>query len=164
VLTFRQAEHNDIATLRSLAEKIWHAYYPPIVGVAQVEYMLPMMYGEQVIRREIDDGVRWELASQDGEPVGFLSVTAEADQRAKLNKLYLLPELHGGGRGQELIERALEVAAILGAREIWLQVNKRNERACRAYLRAGFTVEKEAVFDIGNGFVMDDFILSRAVP
>jgi RimJ/RimL family protein N-acetyltransferase len=164
VLTFRQAEQADIATLRSLAEKIWRAYYPPIVGIAQVEYMLPMMYSEQVIQREIEDGVRWEMASQDGEPVGFLSVTAEADQRAKLNKLYLLPELHGGGRGQELIGRALELAATLGAREIWLQVNKRNERALRAYLRAGFTVEKDAVFDIGNGFVMDDFILSRAVP
>jgi len=164
VLNFRQAEHADIATLRALAEKIWRACYPPIIGMAQVEYMLEMMYSEEVIRRELDDGVRWELALDAGTPVGFLSISAEHDARAKLNKLYLVPELHGTGRGQQLIRRSLEVAASLGARELWLQVNKRNERAIHAYTRAGFRVDREAVFKIGNGFVMDDFIMCRVVP
>jgi GNAT superfamily N-acetyltransferase len=164
VLNFRHAEHADIATLRALAEKIWRACYPPIIGMAQVEYMLEMMYSEEVICREIEDGVRWELALHAGAPIGFLSLSPELNARAKLNKLYLVPELHGTGRGQQLITRALELAATLGARELWLQVNKRNERAIHAYTRAGFRVDREAVLKIGNGFVMDDFIMSRVVP
>jgi RimJ/RimL family protein N-acetyltransferase len=42
-------------------------------------------------------------------------------------------------------------------------VNKRNEPAIAAYLKAGFRIEKEAVFDIGGGFVMDDFLMVRPV-
>ena len=163
VLTFRPADLADILTLRTLAQEIWRAVYPAIIGSAQVEYMLEMMYAEEVIRREIDQGVRWELALNADEAVGFLSIAVETDGRAKLNKLYLLPRLHDTGGGQELIARACALAASLPARELWLQVNKRNERAIRAYRRAGFHVEKEAVFEIGNGFVMDDFIMTKAV-
>ena len=164
MLTFRRADHPDVATIRHLAERIWRACYPSIIGAAQVEYMLAAMYSEPVIRQEISDGVQWEIAYNENEPVGFLSITREKGDSAKLNKLYLVPELHGTGRGQQLIRRSLEVAASLGARELWLQVNKRNERAIHAYTRAGFRVDREAVFKIGNGFVMDDFIMCRVVP
>ncbi len=125
--------------------------------------MLEKMYAEESIRRELAEGVHWELAVVDDAPAGFLSIMQEAGGRAKLNKLYLVPELHRRGLGQKLIGRACEVALDLGASELWLQVNKRNERAIQAYRRAGFRVEKEAVFDIGSGFVMDDFIMLRQV-
>jgi ribosomal protein S18 acetylase RimI-like enzyme len=39
---------------------------------------------------------------------------------------------------------------------LWLQVNKRNGGAIAFYRAAGFEVVREAVFDIGGGFVMDD--------
>ena len=29
------------------------------------------------------------------------------------------------------------------------------------YARHGFTIEREEVIDIGNGFVMDDFVMLR---
>jgi RimJ/RimL family protein N-acetyltransferase len=165
VLTFRKADESDIATLRSLAQRIWRECYPAIIGSTQVEYMLELMYAPETIRREMSEGVHWELAHADDAPVGFLSLSLDGDGRAKLNKLYLAPELHGRGLGQELIRRACEsAAAIFHVKELWLQVNKRNEQAIQAYRRAGFRVEKEAIFDIGNGFVMDDFIMARAVP
>ena len=56
--------------------------------------------------------------------------------------------------GQRLLAHVCECARTLGARDVWMQVNKRNERAIGAYLKAGFRIEKEAVFDIGGGFVM----------
>ena len=54
------------------------------------------------------------------------------------------------------------VARRLGAPAVWLQVNKRNERAIGAYLKAGFEIIGEAVFDIGGGFVMDDYLMAKA--
>jgi len=55
------------------------------------------------------------------------------------------------------------VAAARGALSVWLQVNKQNTRAKRAYERAGYAVQRAAVFEIGCGFVMDDFIMTRSV-
>ncbi len=62
-----------------------------------------------------------------------------------------------------MLAHICEQARALGAPAVWLQVNKRNERAIAAYLRAGFQIEKEAVFDIGGGFVMDDYVMTRGV-
>jgi len=163
VIAFRRATAADVPLLRELAEKIWRDYYPAIIGVEQVEYMLGWMYAEETMTQELAEGVVWEIASLDAQPAGFLSVTSAADGHAKLNKLYLLPELHGLGLGRAMIERACEVARGLGASELFLQVNKRNERALRAYERANFRRVREAVFDIGGGFVMDDYVLARTL-
>jgi len=162
-LQFRRAVDADIPLLRQLAERVWRDYYPAIIGQTQVDYMLPLMYSDDVIRREIADGVVWELGLGENVPIAFLSIGLDSDGRAKLHKLYLDTAVHGRGFGQQLIHRAIEIARELGASELWLQVNKQNARAIRAYERAGFHLEKESVFDIGAGFVMDDFILARPV-
>jgi ribosomal protein S18 acetylase RimI-like enzyme len=159
-LQFRRATEADIPHLRQLAERIWRDYYPAIIGQAQVDYMLPRMYGEDVIRRELASGIIWELGDVESLPIAFLSIGLESTGRAKLHKLYLDTESHGRGYGQQLITRAIDVARELHASDIWLQVNKQNTRAIRAYERAGFHLEREAVVDIGEGFVMDDFFLS----
>ena len=41
---------------------------------------------------------------------------------------------------------------------MYLTVNKGNLRAVRAYEKFGFVRTEEQVSDIGNGFVMDDFV------
>lgn len=163
MIAFRRAASADVPLLRDLAQRIWREYYPPIIGSEQVEYMLAKMYAAEQIERELRDGVVWELALLGGEAAGFLSVAIEPGRSAKLNKLYLLPDLHGRGFGAAMIERALSLARDAGAAELWLQVNKRNDRALRAYERTGFARVQEAVFDIGGGFVMDDYVLARAL-
>jgi RimJ/RimL family protein N-acetyltransferase len=44
-----------------------------------------------------------------------------------------------------------------------LRVNKRNAPAIRSYLRAGFRFTEDIVSDIGSGFVMDDYVMEKAV-
>jgi ribosomal protein S18 acetylase RimI-like enzyme len=75
----------------------------------------------------------------------------------KLHKLYVLVERHGQGLGRAGLARVAEVAAALGAREVSLYVNKRNQKAIRAYERAGFTIAESMTSEIGGGFVMDDY-------
>jgi ribosomal protein S18 acetylase RimI-like enzyme len=164
-LAIRSASEAEIPTLRALAERIWRVSYAEMITPAQIDYMLEWMYAPETIAREMAEGVVWETAWLDGEMVGFHSCTLDtAEQRLKLNKLYLLPELQGFGLGQQLLERVHALAAQHGARQVWLQVNKNNARAIRAYERAGYRAERSAVFDIGGGFVMDDFIMTRTIP
>lgn len=161
--TIRPATADDIPTLRDLAERTWRVSYAAMLMPEQIDYMLVWMYAPEQIAREMQEGVAWELALVDGEPAGFFSLTIDEAHRAKLNKLYVLPDLQGQGFGRTLLARAEELATEYGAREIWLQVNKGNERARATYERAGYTIERADVFDIGGGFVMDDFIMRRTL-
>jgi ribosomal protein S18 acetylase RimI-like enzyme len=159
----RSATIEDIPLLRSLAQRIWRECYPGIIRVEQIEFMLEWMYSEEQLRREIAEGVVWEVVEETGEAIGFLSFQREADGRVKLNKLYLLPEHQGRGHSRGLLDRIMGQAQALGAHEVWLQVNKRNARAVAAYKKAGFEIAEETVFDIGGGFVMDDYLMAGKV-
>jgi hypothetical protein len=44
-----------------------------------------------------------------------------------------------------------------------LRVNKRNVLAIEAYRRNGFEVAGELCEEIGGGFVMDDYVMSRDI-
>ena len=148
-----------------MAERTWRKSYAAILSPAQMDYMLTRMYALDVIAREIADGVIWELAVHDEAPIGFHACAFDsADQSLKLHKLYVLPAAQGMGFGKALLARVRALAGTLGARKVWLQVNKNNASAIRAYERAGYCVERAAVFDIGGGFVMDDFIMALAIP
>lgn len=162
-MEIRPATEADIPLLRDLAQRIWRECYPGIITPEQIEFMLGWMYSEEEIRRQLAAKIPWEIAEQDGIAIGYLSYQLEPDCRVKISKLYVLPAQQRRGHGQQLLAHIGEQARKLGASEVWLQVNKRNERALGAYLKAGFHIAKEAVFDIGNGFVMDDYLLARAL-
>lgn len=166
LLTFRRATHVDIESLRALAFAIWREYYPAVISIEQIDYMLARMYDVEVMRGELDRGVAWEVATLVSdpragvaEPAGFLSYGPLEGGRIRLHKLYLLPRFHGQGFGRQAIEHVKEEAARAGANTIYLQVNKGNARAIEAYHRAGFRTIDEIVVDIGGGFVMDDFFM-----
>ncbi len=160
-LTFKQATPADIPLIQSLAHRIWHAHYPSIISVAQIEYMLPRMYGEDVITQELaDPNLRYDLLFLNDEPIGYASYRFESPS-VFLSKLYITPETHGNGIGQRALTHIAEVAHEKRATSIYLFVNKRNEKAIRAYLRFGFVIEEAVVKDIGGGFVMDDYKMRK---
>ncbi len=160
-LSFRNATQNDVPLIQRLARQIWRAHYPSIISVEQIEYMLPRMYGAEVIAEELrDPNLRYELLFLENEPIGYASYRFELPS-VFLSKLYLNPELHGKGIGHATLAHIEEVARAQGATSIYLFVNKRNEKAIRAYLRSGFSIEQEVVKDIGGGFVMDDYKMRK---
>jgi ribosomal protein S18 acetylase RimI-like enzyme len=44
---------------------------------------------------------------------------------------------------------------------LYLQVNKGNTASIAFYRRAGFEVTDSVKVDIGHGYVMDDFVMSK---
>jgi RimJ/RimL family protein N-acetyltransferase len=51
----------------------------------------------------------------------------------------------------------------LGCTKLVLAVNKRNEATIAAYRKHGFHVSAAVVKEIGCGFVMDDYLMERAL-
>jgi len=159
-LSFTKATELDIPQIRVLAERIWRACYVRMIGEAQVAYMLDWMYGEAEIRRQLSVGIDWRLVKLMKDLVGYLALTWDPGNcELELNKLYLDTSLHGRGLGQQMLEYVKGHPRSLGARVVKLRVNKGNTAAQAAYRRAGFVVAEELCQDIGNGFVMDDYIM-----
>jgi GNAT superfamily N-acetyltransferase len=77
---------------------------------------------------------------------------------SKLHKLYVLPEIHHSGIGGALFDSVVKASKTEHCKHLILQVNKINP-ARQFYQKKGMYIDKEAVFDIGNGFVMDDYIM-----
>ena len=64
----------------------------------------------------------------------------------QLEKIYVDAALTGSGIGRLLIKRIISDAIETGARSLWLDVLKSNERGRRFYERAGFALVGELAF------------------
>jgi len=154
----------DFATVAKLGETIWHEHYGPMIGRAQVEYMIAGRYVPEKLRLYLDAKDRWfELLVVDGQPVGYCSYAFTAPDEMKLEQLYCLSSVRGRGFGSRMLRHVEEQARRHGRASVWLQVNRRNESSIAIYRKAGFTVREEAKFDIGGGYVMDDYVMVKRV-
>jgi len=161
--TIRPLEPRDFATVAALARTIWLAHYTTMITQAQIEYMLGGRFAPENLRRYLGAHDRWmDVLEAAHGLIGYCSYAlTPAPGELKLEQLYLLPDLHGRGLGKRMLDHVERRAAELGCRVLVLQVNKRNEKAIKAYRRAAFSVREEVVVDIGQGYVMDDYIMEK---
>ena len=158
------ATEEDLLAIAKLARVIWQEYYPSIITTEQIDYMLDRMYSLETLRAELQEGIRYERLLIDGEFSGFASFGPTGQiEIVKLHKLYLLPKQHGRGFGTALLKYCENEARKLGGRQLILNVNKRNSRAIAAYRKNGFSIVDSVVSDIGDGFVMDDYVMSKCL-
>lgn len=147
----------DISTVQQLAREIWEEHYFPIIGQQQIDYMLDLFYSTEKIQKELEEGVYWEILYLENEAIGYLVCEVE-EENIQLSKLYLKSKVRGKGLGKFLIDRSIEIAKENNKNSIRLNVNKNNTQSIAFYERVGFLKVEAGVFDIGNGYFMDDFI------
>lgn len=159
-LQIQEIKENELEAVQRLSQEIWPICYREIITQAQIKYMLETMYSIAALEQAMQAGQRFLLARLDETPVGYAGFEPnhQSNMQCKLNKLYVLPHLHGTGIGKALFENVIFHAKLHHCTSLFLQVNKKNT-AIYFYEKAGMYVREEAVFDIGNGFVMDDFIM-----
>ena len=162
-VSFMRAGKEDIPALQSLARLIWKEAYSAILSDDQIKYMLELMYSGKVITRELFSGVVWDIIVDNNNTCGFLSYAFGEDNSVKLSKSYIEKEARGKSVAAESINRVLRYAEDNGKKSVFLTVNKNNKRAIRAYEKNGFTITDSVITDIGNGFVMDDYIMECPV-
>ena len=163
-LKFIKINKEDISGLQADARAIWLERYTDIISQEQIEYMLNWMYSKDIIEREIEhENINYYFIFHDGIKLGFCSMGPYPDVagRAKLHKLYLYPKFHGKGFGSTSLLKVCSLAQKQGYDSICLNVNKNNLSAIKAYERNGFTKEKSVVNDIGNAYVMDDYVMLK---
>jgi GNAT superfamily N-acetyltransferase len=158
-------EYRDVERVAGLAGEIWRRHYADIISAAQIEYMLKQRYDPPLIRAELDRAdLWWDKLLLGDQIAGFASyfMTGTAGEM-KLDKLYVHHMHQRCGYGGRLIAHVCAQSRGVGCSHVTLAVNRNNRKAINAYLKHGFTVQTSQVKDIGGGFVMDDYVMVRAL-
>ncbi|MFD3292667.1 GNAT family N-acetyltransferase [Aquirufa sp. KTFRIE-69F] len=154
-MILRKATLEDIPLIQEIAEEAWRPTYGHILTEEQTLYMIPMMYNTELISAQIH---LFSILEVDGKAIGYCAFEKTSDKDGKLHKLYLRPSVKQKGAGSFIIAQISHQARLMGLTSIYLNVNKHNS-AVEFYLKKGFIKDREMILDIGNGYVMDDYVM-----
>lgn len=153
---------SQIETVARLAHEIWNQHFVPIIGQAQVDYMLDKFQSKRAIAEQIENGYSYYLLKAGSDYVGYTGIYPREGELF-LSKLYIRASERGKGFGRKAIEFLVELARERGLGKITLTVNKYNTDTIEAYEKLGFANLGVLVQDIGGGFVMDDYKMEKVV-
>ena len=154
----------QLSIVRDLANAIWPSTYGNILSTAQLEYMLDTFYSIANLEKQLNNGQVFELLLEDNNVIGFVAYELNCNLEnlnqplTKIHKIYLLLETQGKGFGKFMINEIVKIAKSNNQKGIFLNVNKYN-KAKIFYEKLGFVISKEEVIDIGNDYVMDDYVM-----
>ena len=158
---------DDRQRLAALADEIWHEYWPALIGDAQTDYMVENFQSLEAIERDMREHAYeyWFMrAEDDGRIAGYTGGRVEPEtNRFFISKVYLRAEERGKGFASRAIAFYERLCLERGLDAMYLTVNKQNDLGIRAYLGKGFETIDAVDTDIGNGFVMDDYIMEKHV-
>lgn len=161
-VVIRPASFNDIPYIKYIAEETWPVAYGKILSDDQLQYMLGLLYSASSLQQQMHDNHHFFLALDNYLPVGFASFSHFEHKVYKLQKLYVLPTIQKSGTGKKLLQTVITTAQSMGAKQLLLNVN-RNNNALSFYEKHGFKIIKEEDIDIGNGYFMNDYLMSKNI-
>lgn len=159
-MTFSIATKDQLSIIRDLAYRIWPDTYGATHSKQELDYMLNKFYAIGSLEQQLDDNHIFVLVEENDVYVGFVAyeINSENSGLTKIHKLYVLPETQGKGIGKKLLDYVQKESITGKDRGLFLNVNKFN-KAKEFYHRYGFKIAKDIVIDIGEGFVMDDYVM-----
>lgn len=159
-----KATEKDIFTIQNLARESWTSAYANILKQKQLDYMLDLMYSDSALKTHFENpNYQYYLIKEDEFYFGFIGFEFHNEpDTTKLHRIYFLKEAQGKGLGKKALEFVKTETEKSGDKRLTLTVNK-NNNAKNFYESQGFKVYDEAIFDIGNGYVMDDYLMEFTI-
>jgi len=164
MIEIRLATVEDIPTIAEIASITWAVAYKDILSEEQREYMLKMMYSFESLNQQMKNEQTFLIAELSQKVVGFLSYELAyiKSNGMKIHKYYVLPEVQGKGVGSALLQKAEQIATKNTIEFITLNVNRYN-LTIQHYLSKGFVIIKSEDISIGNGYLMEDFVMQKKI-
>lgn len=154
------ATKQHIPTIRKLAKHFWPVAFKSILTAEQIDYMMEMMYSYVALEKQMNEGHQYAIAQENNDNVGYVSYETNHNQsnKTKIHKLYISPNHQRHGIGKAMLDYVAHHALQSDNNALFLNVNKYNTKAINFYNKHHLFLAKEETIDIGNGFVMDDFV------
>lgn len=183
----RRATPEDAEALSTLASTCYIQTFGQLYSSEDLDRFIHEAYAPEVLRMELGDPARptWllfleeseadkaELGSADthtaseGKLIGYVTVCPAHLPHPELKptdgevqRLYLLREYQGGGRGSMMLRHAIDYLLADGPRPLWIGVFSENFGAQQLYGRHGFKLVGEYKFMVGD-HADREFIMRR---
>ena len=159
----RSATPEQIREVAIVAEKIWHEHYDPLIGEAQVNYMVDKFQSEKAMIDQIGHcGYQYFKLDSLGGLAGYFAIREDKDALF-LSKFYIAPQFRGRSYARKALGFIEQICRDKKLERIWLTVNKGNLSSIRIYENLGFVKFGTLISDIGEGFVMDDDTMEKQI-
>lgn len=163
-MTIIPALKEDLFIIQKLALEIWPNAYIEILSKEQLQYMLDKFYSLEALTEQFEKlNHHFLLAKENEKVLGFASYQNNIENhKTKIHKLYVLPSTQKKGIGNQFIEKIQNQAKIANDDCLFLNVNRFNS-AQYFYSKVGFQIVSEENIAIGNGYLMEDFVMEKAI-
>jgi GNAT superfamily N-acetyltransferase len=158
----RAETREQFVVIEELARRIVPAFYVEFFEVRTAEYLVESGHTAGALAAQAGLGARHFLIGFHGEGVGYFSLSVDGATML-LSHFYLLPEWRGKGLGKGAMAFIEEAGRELGVSMIELFVLRANQGAVGMYTRSGFVVADEVMTRLGNGAVLEDFLMRKCI-
>ncbi len=149
----------DLNKIADLAYEIWNEYFINIISQEQIDYMLLNFQSlEAIVNQTTNDNYTYFSVYHNAELCGYMGIKTEKE-KIFLSKLYLHEKYRGQGIASSMFQKIFEIGKKLNKKSVYLTVNKNNIPVINIYKFKGFEIVDSVVTDIGEGYVMDDYIM-----
>ena len=156
---------SQLEIIKDLAYKIWPSTYGEILSKVQLDFMLDKFYKLDYLTNQLENQNQVFLLIEDNsEYLAFCSyeINYQNTNKTKLHKIYVLPETQGKGIGKMVLNHVEKIALENKNPILLLNVNRSNN-AQEFYKKQGYKVVKTIDIEIGNGYLMEDFVMEKAL-
>ena len=156
---------SQLEIIKDLAYKIWPSTYGAILSEVQLNFMLDKFYNLNYLENQlINENQVFLLIEENNKYLGFCAyeLNCESSNKTKLHKIYVLPETQGKGIGKILLNEVEKRASENNNSSLFLNVNRYNN-AQEFYKKQGYSVIKIIDIEIGNGYLMEDFVMEKTL-
>lgn len=163
MITITAATINDIKQIQNIVNITWPITYGEILSKEQLDYMLGLFYSTEALNEQYNKKIQlFYMIDEDETNIGFIGIEHNYNGQAvtKIHKIYLLPETQGKGIGKKVIDEIGKLALQNNSTALSLNVNRFNS-ALGFYKKIGFEVIDEVNIEIGNGYLMEDFVMEK---
>jgi ribosomal protein S18 acetylase RimI-like enzyme len=161
MLQLIKANQSDINRIADLAKLIWNQHYISIIGQDQVNYMLEKIYNYKSLLNQLNElNHLFFLITQSGKEIGFVSISSSNEEDFFIHKFYVDQHCANTGIGTQILS---QLESIFSPKTLSLTVNRQNFKSINFYFKNNFKIKSVEDFDIGNGFVMNDFVMFKTL-
>ena len=143
---------NDYQNIYAFMKPLWQETYGGFLPKAQISFLLDTYFSEEGLERFRKQGYRYYTVDDSG-----VLVFVEKEEYVYLDKLYLLPTARGKGYPELVFNWLMERFE----KPVRLNVNQKNERAVRCYLKNGFQIIEKVDIPLENGLVNCDYVMQK---